>query len=216
MRSSPMARWAPLLGILAPVMWFLGVTFSESGDTPVEGANADEILTFFQEETTSILLGAVLFMLGTLVFIAFITVLRERWRVAGGSDGAVTLAYVTGVVGAAFMAAIWAPQLGVAIAIEDMAAPISPATAEMAWHAGTGFFVIGELLLGLFLFATAALILRGGVLPKWLGWVSIALGVVALIPPIGWAAIIFGLPVWLLITSVSLLLSSSRTPVSTT
>jgi hypothetical protein len=200
---------------LAPIVWFLGVTVSESGDSPAEGATADEILTFFQEETGSILLGAVLFMLGTLLFIAFITVLRDRWRGAAASDGAVALAYVTGVVGAAFLAATWAPQVGVAIALEDMGSPISAATAEMAWHGGAGFFVIGELLLALFLFATAALIMGGGALPKWLGWVSILLGVVALIPPIGWAAIIFGLPLWLLVTSVLLLVSGKR-PSATT
>lgn len=215
MQRSPMMRWAPALGILAPILWFLGVTVSESGDTPAEGATADEILAFFQEDTGSILLGAILFMLGTLLFIVFITVLRERWRAVAASDGVVALAYVTGIVGAAFMAAIWAPQLGVAVAIEDMEAPISAATAEMAWHSGTGFFVIGELLLALFLFATAALILRGGVLPKWLGWVAILLGVVALVPPIGWAAIIFGLPVWLLVTSVLLLVSGNRAPATT-
>ena len=212
MERSFIGRWAPLLGILAPLLWFAGVAVGESGDTPAEEAGAEEILTYFQDETNSILLGSLLFMLGTLAFILFITVLRDRWRAAGASDSAITLGYVTGLVGSAFLAATWGPQLGVAIAIEDMNASLSPATAEAAWHAGTGFFVLGEMVLALFLFATAALMMRAGVLPSWLGWLAILLGVVALVPPIGWAAIIFGLPVWLILTSIFLLVAGRATP----
>lgn len=212
MQKAPVARWAPALGILAPLLWFAGVTVSESGGSPDQAAEAEEILTYFQEETGPILLGAILFMLGTLAFILFATVLRERWRVAGAADGTVTLGYVTGLLGSAFLAATWGPQLGIAIAIEETDAALSPATAEMAWHAGTGFFVLGEMLLALFLFATAALIMRSAVLPSWLGWVAILLGVVALVPPIGWAAIIFGLPLWLVVTSIMLLVGDRRAP----
>ena len=212
MDTSPVSRWAPLTGVLAPVLWFVGVTVSESGDVPTEESTAEDILTFFQEDTTSILLGSILFMLGTVVFLLFLSVLRGRWRGAGASEDAAGLGFVAGVVGAAFMAAIWAPQLGLAVAIEDMGVQVEPATAETAWHIGTGFFVIGELLLAVFLFATAFLIQRTPVLPKWLGWIAIVIGVVALVPPIGWAAIIFGLPVWLLVTSVVMLVSRPAPP----
>jgi hypothetical protein len=196
------SRWAPLTGILAPVLWFAGVTVSESGDVPGENATAEDVLAFFQAETGSILLGGVLFMFGTLAFVLFVSVLRGRWRTAGGPPDASALAFATGIVGGAFIAATWAPQLGLGIAIEDMGAQVQPATAEAAWHLGTGFFVLGELFLGLFLFATAAVSMKVPIIPAWLAWIGVAFGVVALIPPIGWAVVIFGLPVWLIAAAV--------------
>ena len=83
MDSSAVSRWAPLMGVLAPVLWFFGVWVSESGDVPGEGATAEEILSYFESETGTILLGGVLFMVGTLAFILFITALRARWRSRG-------------------------------------------------------------------------------------------------------------------------------------
>jgi hypothetical protein len=44
--------------------------------------------------------------------------------------------------------------------------------------------------------------------PKWWGTVGGIVAVVLAIGPIGWAALIFGLPVWTLVTSVLL----ARTP----
>jgi hypothetical protein len=49
---------------------------------------------------------------------------------------------------------------------------------------------------------------RTAVVPKWWGTVGAIVAVVLAIGPIGWAALIFGLPVWTLVTSVLL----ARTP----
>ena len=45
---------------------------------------------------------------------------------------------------------------------------------------------------------------RERALPAWLGWLSLALAVVALIPPIGWAVVIWGFPLWILIVAALL------------
>lgn len=202
MDRSPVSRWAPLLGVLTPILWFVGILVGESGDVPEDDATADAILAYFQNETGSILLGAVLFMLGALTFVLFASVLRSRWRTLGASETTSSLAFGTALVGSAFLAATWAPQLGVGVAVEDMGAPIAPATAEAAWHISTGFFVVGELFLALFFFSTAAITMAVPVLPKWLGWIGVVLGAVALVPPIGWAAIVFGMPLWLLLAGI--------------
>jgi len=54
-----------------------------------------------------------------------------------------------------------------------------------------------------FLFSFGIAVVRSGALPKWLGWVAIALGIVALIPPIGFAAFI-GTALIILIVSILL------------
>jgi hypothetical protein len=68
----------------------------------------------------------------------------------------------------------------------------------------TGFFVAGEIALAVFLGALSILALRRVVLPQWLGWFGVVVTVLLLIPPIGWAALLFLLPVWLIATSVIL------------
>lgn len=204
--ATGMTRWAPATGILAPLLWFAGVSFGEQG-APDEAASAGEILTYFQDETTAILLGGVLFMFGSLAFILFVSQLRGRWQV-GGPSASLSMMWAMGLLGIAFISATWAPQMGVAIAIEDMSAQLDPATAEAAWHMGTGFFVLGEMLLALFFFSVVVLNRSVAVLPSWLVWFGLLIGLVALIPPIGWAAIIFGLPLWTLLAGVFLLLAT--------
>lgn len=203
--TSTLGRWAPLAGVMAPLLWFFGVFIGESGDVPDDDATAEQILGYFQEDANSMLLGAVLFMAGTLFFSIFVAVLRSRWRAGAGAEDSSSLAFGAGMIGAAFLAATWAPQLGVGVALEDMGSPISASTAEAAWHMGTGFFVVGEMFIGLFLFATAAANSRVPVLPSWLAWLAVVIGIVAVIPPIGWAAVIFALPVWLLLATFFLM-----------
>jgi hypothetical protein len=42
------------------------------------------------------------------------------------------------------------------------------------------------------------------VLPRWLAWASLVVALTLLIAPVGWAALIFGFPIWVVIVSVLL------------
>lgn len=63
----------------------------------------------------------------------------------------------------------------------------------------------GLMLAGLSILFVAfgSAIVRGKLLPTWLGWVAFPLALVALIPPIGFIAFI-GAGVWTLIVSIAL------------
>jgi hypothetical protein len=50
----------------------------------------------------------------------------------------------------------------------------------------------------------AVLVLRTAVCPRWWAYVSLAVAIVLVIGPIGWAALIFGTPIWALVTGVML------------
>jgi hypothetical protein len=72
-----------------------------------------------------------------------------------------------------------------------------------------GLWVVGAFLLEKddqipLLVATALATLRFGVLPRWFGWVSLALALILAIPPIGWLGVLAGFPLWVLVTSVLL------------
>ncbi len=210
MNGSGRARWAPLTGLAAVVLWFLGVLVAESGNNLDETSDAEDILSHFQAETTSILIGGVIFLFGVLLFMLFVTSLRSHIRGATTEDAA-ALAFGTGLATAVLLGASWVPQLSVAIALEDLAPQLSAQTAEAGWHLGTGFFVLAEFTCAAFLFSLAYMAMRGVGIPKWLAYIGILLGVVMLIPPIGWAALIFGFPVWVAIAGVVLSMRSSST-----
>ena len=67
---------------------------------------------------------------------------------------------------------------------------------------GDAFFIGVEYLLPVMFFACAIATFRYAVMPKWLGWISALIGIVLLIGPIGWAALIFATPIWVLIVSI--------------
>jgi hypothetical protein len=58
--------------------------------------------------------------------------------------------------------------------------------------------------LAVFLGALSVLALRRVVLARWLGWFGLVTTVLLLIPPVGWAALLFLLPLWLIAASVFL------------
>ena len=62
------------------------------------------------------------------------------------------------------------------------------------------------------LIVTGLAVLRTGALPRWLGWVSLLIALVLLVPWINWAAFIFALPLWVIVVSVLLWQAASRTP----
>jgi hypothetical protein len=57
-----------------------------------------------------------------------------------------------------------------------------------------------------FLTAVSALALQRVLLPRWLGWTGLVVALILLVPPIGWAALIVLVPLWLALVSATLFL----------
>ena len=202
------ARWdrtALLAGAVAPVLWFAGVAVAESGGSLDMGSEASAILAHLQENYTKVLLGGVLFLLGSLFFLWFLGALRAFAAQREGRAMRLTgTLFATGIAFAAFISATWGPQMGAALYFEDSEAKLSPEAAQAMWLGGDGFFGVADLMLAGFLLAVTILTFSIGLLPKWLGWVAALMTLVLLVPPIGWVVMIFVFPIWLLITSVVL------------
>ena len=77
---------------------------------------------------------------------------------------------------------------------------------------GDAFFIAAELMLAGFFSAVGLAAVRGRALPMWLGWISLALAVVALILPIGWAVVVFAFPLWILLVSALLWMRREPSP----
>lgn len=188
-------RFAPLAGVGAVVLWIIGLI--TEGDIAGK-SKGSEILAYYRGNENRILFGFVLFAIGTLLFIWFLGSLRRRLMLAEGGDGRVSaIAYGSGIATAVCLMLLNAPHAAAAISTDDL----DPSAARALVSMGDAFFLGAEYLLPALLFAAAIVALRTGALPKWLGWLSVLIGVVLLIGPIGWAALVFAFPLWTLITS---------------
>jgi len=198
-------RWTPLAGVLAVVLWIAGIAVF-SHDNPADHATDGQILAWYKHDSNWVLLGGWLFMLGSLAFLWFAVVLRERMDEAGAGRKAARLT---------FAGAIAATVFGITVPLTDVAAAInkneiSTATAGAAHRLADGFFVGAEIALIVVFLAGAVAVLQTRLLPKWWAWLMVVVAVVLVIGPIGWAGLIFATPIWTLGTSFMLLRSNGR------
>ncbi len=187
-------RRSLLAGPAAVVLWAAGViTIAAVPDNLSDSASDQQILAWVQGSSNDLLLGGWLFMLGCLCFIWFCAVLRAQYLAAEGEPGTVaTIAFAGGVAGAVFGMLFPAGDIAAAINKND----ISAATAGAFHRSSDAFFVAAELAVILLMAATAVIAFRTQALPRWWGVVSILLAIVLVIGPIGWAGLIFGMPLW--------------------
>ncbi len=203
MNTSDNRHWA-LAGPLTVALWIAGI-FLVTYKAPGEHAPGSEILAWYGSHTTTITLGGWLFMLGCLGFVTFVAGLRPRLAEAAGA--------ASQLPGLALVGAAMAGAFGMLTAAVDVAgaideSDIGPTTAAAFHHAVDIFFVCAELAAILPLAAVAIIAWRTRVLPRWWAALSGFAAVVLVVGPIGWAAVIFGLPIWTLGTSLFVLLGS--------
>ena len=173
-------RWAALSGIVFVVLMLTGAFFVT--DVPEADASAQEIAGYLADSGnhTRNIIGAYLWVLGGLAFLGFVAGLRAVLRRAEGDPG--TLSNVVFGAGVVFTA-VWSVSAvalaAVAYAVEFSDAPVSdpdlvrvlPQMASLLLLLGGGFAGI------LLLLATATLIFRTGVLPRWLAWFGIVVAI---------------------------------------
>jgi uncharacterized membrane protein len=122
-------------------------------------------------------------------------------RGEGGDSRVTSIAFSSGLLFAAFAAAFFVPVAAGASANEFDDRAITREVAETLWVLGNGIFGVAEITAGVLALATAIVVFRSAVLPKWYGWLGGLYGVWLLILPIGWIGMI-GLPIWILLTTL--------------
>ena len=137
-------------------------------------------------------------MIGCLAFLVFAVVLHERLAAAeGGSRMFANIAFVGALAVGVFGLLVLRPgDRG-----GDQFRRHQRLDGGALSHLGDAFFVAAELSAILLMLGTGMVALRTGLLPKWFAWFGFLLAVVLVIGPIGWAGLIFGLPVWVLVTT---------------
>jgi len=206
------ARWerfAPLTGIVAVVLWVVGVIVEESTDYSDQDTPR-EILAVFQEDTNTLIAAGIIFAFGAVFFIWFLGSLRAALYSAEDGVGRLSsIVYGSGMLAALCLLLQVAPTLQGAVDEDDLSAD----TAQLLQSMGEAFFVGTELTLLVMFAAVGLLVLQTRVLPIWLGWVSLAVALLLAIIPIGWAGVVWAFPLWTIVTSVLLYLRAPTAPV---
>jgi hypothetical protein len=191
---------APLTGVLFVVV--LIVSFVVQGGPPdAKDHSAGEIVKYYVDHKDSLEFGAMLSGVAATAFVFFFAYVRKVLRAAEGEGGVLSL---VAPIGAAMVAVGAAIDATILFAIAEAAKKLDPTAVQALQALWDNDFLPLAVGLQLVLLSCGISIVRHGALPRWLGWVAIVLGVVA-VTPIGWAAFIGGL-LWVLVVSVLLTL----------
>lgn len=205
MGEGRLERLAPLAGALFAVVFVIG--FFTTGDTPAVDASGEEVISHYSDEG-EIFLGIVALLVAALLFMFFSGVLRgalmsssraPEWLATVVFGGAVIYAAALGIFAMGQMMLIDAADLGQA----EVAQALNIFDNDNFFPAVLG--------LSTMLLATGWHTLRSGVVPRWLAWASVVLGVIALAGPLGFVAFL-AFPLWVLAVGVVLYQRGNRVP----
>jgi hypothetical protein len=182
------------------VLWVFGAFLLEKDDRP-DGKDTAAFVAWVQENDTSILAGAIVFGFGVLFFLWMLGSLRAALVAAeGGSGRLATLAFGSGVATSVFLLATYLPHAQAAFDHENT----SDTSIDALVRIGDAFFGGAALFAVPMLVATALSVLRFGALPRWAAYLSLAIALVLVIPPLSFFGLVLGIPLW--VVAVSLLL----------
>ena len=188
-------RYAPLSGVLAVIGWIVGIVLIDKVESKDTGA---ELLAAYKGEEGRILLAGISWLIGTAFFVWFLGSLRSRLLAAEGGDGRLTsIAFAGGVGTAICLALLPGPDMAAAFSSDDL----DESAALALGNVGDAFFLGAEYLLAVLLVASALVALRYGGLPTWLAWIQLLIALVLLTAVVGWAALFFAFPLWVLVVS---------------
>ena len=195
----------PLTGVgfvLLGIVSFIVGGEPKSADEPVR-----EIVDYYVDNKDSIQVAAFIGVAATLLLVFFGAYLRGVLRAAAPEGEILSLVSFLGLV---VVAVGFAIDTTILIALSEAADDIDPVAVQSLQALWDNDFV--PLVLGvlMFLWGTGLAVIRTGALPKWLGWVMVVLGVVAL-TPIGFVAAI-GAAILVLVLSILLSVRARSAP----
>ncbi len=199
---------APMTGVAFIVVGLIGFMISgepKSADEPVR-----EIVDHYIDNKDSIQIGAIAGVVAGLLLIFFGAYLRSVLRGPAGERESLSLVAFVGFV---IVAVGFAIDGTISFALAEGADKIDPVAVQSLQALWDNDFL--PIMLGVlaFLWATGIAVLQSGVLPRWLGWVMIVLGIVG-VTPIGFVSAI-GAAILVLILSILLTLRA-RAPAGST
>jgi hypothetical protein len=189
-----LSKWGPLAGTVSALLVVVSLATGNS-NTPGDNATAAQVIRFYTANHTHRTVSDFLIGITMLFLVLFAVQLPrhvrrgERWIANGAIAGAVWAA-----IGFVILVSF---DLLLALDYKDLT-PSSAQTLNLLENDFALPLIIG---FGLFGILAGLAVVAGRILPLWMGWVLFAVGIVALVPPISWFAILATM-LWVLIASI--------------
>jgi hypothetical protein len=199
-----LARWQrfePLAGVVFVVLALIAL-FTASGEDFL--ADPSDVADYYVDNSGRVIVAEIIGGYAVFAFFWFVGAVRNRLRVPETPEGGLpALAFGGGVAAATLILVANAATMAGAFRAEEDG-QIDPAVAAALNDVSS--LIIGiaaPVALAVFVAATSLVSIATGVLPRWLGWLSLLLALGFLIPYISF---IFWLPfgLWVLVVSVLL------------
>ena len=195
MEKGGLERVAPLAGAAFAVLFAVG--FLTSGETPDTKATGEEVIAHYKD-SGKVFLAIFTIVIGAVLFAFFAGALRDALR-AAGREWLATVAFAGGIVYSVGLALFAMSQ----VALSDAADLGQPQVAQALNILDNDNFFPAVVGFSILLLATGLHVLGSGVLPRWLGVLSLVMGVVAVAGPAGFV-VFLAFPLWVLGVSVLL------------
>ena len=195
----------PLSGAASVLLIF--VSFLVAGEPPDVDAMPDELLDYYDDDSLQI--AAALLALGSFFFLVFSSAIATALRTARAIDPGTAAAKVSFAGGIVFTVGLTI-FAGLAFTAVEVAEDVEVGTLQTLNALEMNMFFPVAVGTAAFLLGTGLGVMKTGLLPRWLAWVAIVLGVLA-ITPAGFVAFL-GLGIWTLVASVMLAMRAGRAP----
>ncbi len=224
-RSSPWERYAWAAGVLFVIALVAEIIVSVGVDLSQEDSAA-KIANGLHAHETRLLVAACLSVVYAPMFVIYLSKLHKLLREDTNRTQALGSLVLVG--GALFVALHAVSDIGITgllgAKLASYGAQHDRGMSYTLYLVTFALDSVADVFGSLFAFATGALVLRSGVLPRWLGWVSILVGSMLFLQGFGLGGVIasFGLVldligflfllIFVLVSSVTLLMRTGATP----
>ena len=193
-------RSLPLSGIVFVVLMLVTV-IGFSGETPGTSDTGAEIASFYSDESGR--QGVTAFLLAATVpfLLLFAACLAGTARTTDLFSQQIWRRLLLG--GSYMLGAVIMVMALIHFALADGADDVAPAALQALNLLDGNFWVAANPALGVMMLGAAGLLLGGTSLPRWLGWAALLFGVALFVPFADFFALLLSL-VWIMVASVML------------
>jgi hypothetical protein len=177
MSSSRLERLAPLTGVVFAVIFYVAVALT--GDEPEADAGAAKAVKYWSDNDSKEIAVSIGGVLAVVFFVWFAGTLRSRLLEAEGGAGRLAN---TAWAGALIFSTGLLTLVAISFTAADTAGDVPPTVTQTLSALNSDLFFPAAGGGALLYLGTGVAALRTLALPKWLGWVSIVLGVVCFTP----------------------------------
>ena len=202
-------RWAPVTGLIFAVL--IIVSFAISGETPDVNDSGQHVINYFTDNKDSQLASGFLGAYASVFFLFWGATFRGYIRRVSPESSTLAALSFGGAVALAIGGAIFS---GITVALSDAPDKLDPGAAQALNVLNNDLFPPLIVGVAVFSIANGLATLRWGILPAWLGWVALLIGVVA-ITPIGFFGAL-AMVVWTIVVSILLLVRGRNEPTRAT